>query len=65
MDEVVDMPALCEKAISDVRAISGNHECKVAILTQQKIYWAMPNSFYMLLSNLLTNAIKYSGARWD
>ena len=60
MSELVDMPALCERALGDVRAISGNHECKVAILTQDKIL-GDAKQLYMLLSNLLTNAIKYSG----
>ena len=61
MDEVIDVPALCEKAISEARAISGEHEFKLAMLTQQKIY-GDAKQIHMLLSNLLTNAIKYSGA---
>ena len=61
MDEVIDVPALCEKAASEARAISGEHEFKLAMLTQQKMY-GDAKQIHMLLSNLLTNAIKYSGA---
>jgi len=58
--EQIDVLSMCERAACDARAISGKHEIKIAVVSQSALV-GDSKQLYSALSNLVTNAIKYSG----
>ena len=58
--EQVDVKSLCERVAGDARAISGKHEIKIAVITDAPLI-GDAKQLYSALSNLVTNAVKYSG----
>lgn len=60
VQEPINISGLCERVAAEARSMTTHHEIKVACLTEAQLI-GDGKQIYSALSNLVTNAIKYSG----
>jgi two-component system phosphate regulon sensor histidine kinase PhoR len=60
VQEPINISGLCERVAAEARSMTTHHEIKVACLTDAQLI-GDGKQIYSALSNLVTNAIKYSG----